>query len=76
MSGKITNNYGIDYKFFRTYGPCKYFKLKSLTTDNDIIDLKNLDISIKFNALMKSNLTVSDKDIKTLLQKYIKEKIQ
>lgn len=30
INKRITNNFSIDYKFFRTYGPCRYFTLTTV----------------------------------------------
>lgn len=75
LSSKITNNFGIDYKFFRTYGPCRYFKLEH-AGDGSTEELGNLDITISFKLLIKSNLTISDNDVVNQLKLYIKQRIE
>ena len=75
LSLQITNNFNIDYKFFRTYGPCRYFKLENVGTGN-ILDLGNLDINITFNLLIKPNLSISDNDVINQLKIYIKQRIE
>lgn len=71
----ITNNFGIDYKFFRTYGPCQYFKLQSMT-NNEYKNLGNLDIKIRFSALIKTSINISENDILSRLKTYIKSRIE
>ena len=75
LSNQITNNFSIDYKFFRTYGPCRYFKLEDAGTGS-MTDLGNLDISISFNLLIKQNLSISDNDVVNRLKAYIKQRIE
>lgn len=82
LSKNIVNNFSIDFKFFRTYGPCRYFKLeKSIIDDDGSLetskeDLGNLDITITFNLLIKNNLNISDADVIAKLKVYIKERIE
>ena len=87
LSAQITNNFSIDYKFFRTYGPCRYFKLRAIkqikdNENNEIkyvdenIDLGNLDITIRFNLLIKTNLSISDNEVVSQLKTYIKNRIE
>ena len=81
LSNRITNSFSIDYKFFRTYGPCRYFKLKSLNSDktsknDEGKSLGNLDIKIKFSLLIKQNLSISDNEVVSQLKSYIKTRIE
>lgn len=79
LSYNIVNNFSIDFKFFRTYGPCRYFKLGKTSEESDSIDkvnLGNLDISIVFSLLIKNNLSISDADVVAELKSYIKERIE
>lgn len=78
LSVKITNNFSIDYKFFRTYGPCRYFKLRSIGTQGDYndIELGNLDVTMRFNLLIKTNLSISDNDVVNQLKAYIKQRVE
>lgn len=37
MNEKITNNFSIDYKFFRTYGPCRYYTLSTVDGNDKLV---------------------------------------
>lgn len=37
MNEKITNNFSIDYKFFRTYGPCRYYTLSTVDGNDKVV---------------------------------------
>lgn len=74
LSNRITNNFNIDYKFFKTYGPCRYFMLESTNGSTKALD--NLDITIEFSLLIKTNLNITDNDVVNQLKAYIKERIE
>lgn len=80
LSYNITNNFSVDFKFFRTYGPCRYFKLGKPNQDDSYdmstTSLGNLDIDIVFSLLIKPNLSISDADVVNQLKLYIKERIE
>ena len=108
LSKSVTNNFSIDYKFFRTYGPCRYFKLENIGalytidpdgaykydentktyvladssytgtrySDNTTINLGNLDITIEFDLLMKTNIKIGVTDAINQLKTYIKQNIE
>lgn len=78
MVNKLPNNFGLDFKFFRTYGPCRYFKLEKVivSDENDSINLNNLDIKTKFNVLIKNNINISDNDLINSIKNFIKSYIE
>lgn len=75
MNMRLDDSFSIDYKFFRTYGPCQYFKL--MTSSGESTDLTSLDISLEFNAIIKPGVTATDSDItndlKTFLKSYVEK---
>lgn len=87
MNSRITNNFSLDYKFFRTYGPCRYFTLSTVDgqdkkdkTSNIIYpgikSLGNLDITIEFTILIRNGLSVSDAEVVSQLKNHIKSYIE
>lgn len=64
----LEDSFGVDFKFFNTYGPSKLFKIEDGATDTlELIDRVNL--SMRFKAKTVAN---SDKYIKDLIIKDIK----
>ena len=78
INDRITNNFSIDYKFFKTYGPCRYFELAPVVeSEADVpISLGNLDVKIEFNVLVRNGLSVSDSDLILKLKNHIKSYIE
>ena len=75
MNMRLDDSFSIDYKFFRTYGPCQYFKLeKTNSTDQEI--LENLDITIELNARLKPGITSTDSNIINRLKSFLKSYIE
>lgn len=88
MNDYIENNFGFDYKFFRTYGHGRYFMLctstglknfnsdGSVPGDNEAIPLGDLNIKLEMNAMIKTGVALSDGEIQNQLKAYIKDKIE
>lgn len=75
MNMRLGDSFSIDYKFFRTYGPCQYFKLQTIDS-KDEIPLGNLDISFELNARIKPGITATDADITSQLKSFLKTYIE
>lgn len=72
---RLDDSFSLDYKFFRTYGPCQYFKLeKTDSTDQEV--LENLDITLELNARLKSGITATDSDIISKLRSFLKTYVE
>ena len=72
---RLDDSFSLDYKFFRTYGPCQYFKLeKTDSTDQEV--LENLDIALELNARLKSGITATDSDIISKLRSFLKTYVE
>lgn len=78
MRQMIANNFFINYNFFRTYGPCINYTLEKPIVEytTDKVDIGNIDISIKFVCLAKSNTSRNDTEIRETLKTFIKNKIE
>ena len=75
INTRLDDSFSIDYKFFRTYGPCQYFKLeKASSTEQQV--LNSLDISLELNARLKSGITATDSDITTRLKSFLKTYVE
>lgn len=75
INSRLDNSFSLDYKFFRTYGPCQYFKLeKSDSVNRKILD--NLDIKIVLNARVKSKVTATDSEISSSIKSFLKTYIE
>lgn len=72
---RLDDSFSLDYKFFRTYGPCQYFKLEK--TDSTVQEvLENLDITLELNARLKSGITATDSDIISRLRTFLKSYVE
>ena len=76
LNTRLHDSFSIDYKFFRTYGPCQYFKMKK--TDQKAIpkDLDSLDISLELNAIIKPGITATDSEIVSQMKNFLKPYVE
>lgn len=75
MNIRLGDSFSLDYKFFRTYGPCQYFKLQTIDSEDEIT-LGNLDITFEFNARIKPGITATDADITNQLKSFLKTYVE
>lgn len=86
LSEKVVNNFSIDYKYFKSYGPSKYFTMikpsdKDYGNSEDIkspeIPLKKLDIDLDIDIYIIPKADINDldisQDVKMVLISYINE---
>lgn len=86
LSEKVVNNFSIDYKYFKSYGPSKYFTMikpsdKDYGNSEDIkspeILLKKLDIDLDIDIYIIPKADINDldisQDVKMVLISYINE---
>lgn len=73
LSRLITNNFSIDYKFFKTYGQSSYFYIGH-GENKQILD--RLDLSLKFKAYVQPIIQILDNELLLILKTRIKQLIE
>lgn len=66
MNERITNNFSIDYKFFRTYGPCRYFTLSTVDGNDKVVTNIGCCTDPKCTCDENATSTVAYQGVKTL----------